>query len=470
MKKIITTLFALGMFPVYSMAPSQQEQAQDTKLKLEFEHAIAKEDIERIYALKKRAAQEDLENAFEYAAVNNKPRALAALTPDDLKSKFNQSKALRFVFEDALSQASLQELRTYYSALDYLKKIGQMRSKLYAKIPLETLKKLPKNQTESKLTQEFLHIPPEIHEHIQEFLSIDAPHQSSKMNAFLEEAIIKDSLMSIARALDHDMSINNQNNNGLNALELAVYHAKIDSLKLLILNSPHIDKKQHEKLISVAAQRLKDIQFLSDTAKRNELSQKLTSILDYLRSKDQDSLHKYTQEMNNALITNPHDTSITLKTLSHGADPNAQLDNGLPVLWLALVDNNPALTLILCKAGAEPNTPLHLPDGIRTTPLLYAIQHNQYNNVEILLSSGADVKARDSNGINPIVASLDKDPRYLRAILEHKANPNAKITSLQEKKSMITCALEKGALEHVQLLREYGARKKRVPIENKGSN
>ena len=95
------------------------------------------------------------------------------------------------------------------------------------------------------------------------------------------------------------------------------------------------------------------------------------------------------------------------------------------------------------------------------TPLLYAIANNNTNEVEWLLSRGADVNKSDSNGWTPLIfAAFCNYSACVKILLEHGANTNLRTIAIQDQpsKTAMDFARESGYTEIVQLL-EAASRK-----------
>ena len=116
--------------------------------------------------------------------------------------------------------------------------------------------------------------------------------------------------------------------------------------------------------------------------------------------------------------------------LNHGADPNIAIKNPNPTfdgytpLFVAITtpNPNPRLVKLLLEKGANPNA------TFRGTNILMNIVSNQ-SNIEILdlmLNHGADINARDPNGLTPLMYATfnkEKPELLITELLKRGANP-----------------------------------------------
>ena len=116
--------------------------------------------------------------------------------------------------------------------------------------------------------------------------------------------------------------------------------------------------------------------------------------------------------------------------LNNGADPNLAIRNpnptfdGYTALFVAITtpNPNPELVKLLLEKGANPNA------SFRGTNILMNIVSNQ-SNVEILnlmIKHGADINARDPNGLTPLMYSTynkEKPELMITELLNNGANP-----------------------------------------------
>jgi ankyrin repeat protein len=104
--------------------------------------------------------------------------------------------------------------------------------------------------------------------------------------------------------------------------------------------------------------------------------------------------------------------------------------NGIRPLHAAVLGNQPSIVEWLCEQGIDPEPPFQhdqLPSH-KDTPLMRALSHNLTEVAILLINHGADVNCKGSSGHYPVHAAIqwDRDPRILRALLAHGADPTLK--------------------------------------------
>lgn len=106
----------------------------------------------------------------------------------------------------------------------------------------------------------------------------------------------------------------------------------------------------------------------------------------------------------NAVIHNDYD--LVVETINNGANVNCidPFDRVSTPLMRAVVGGNVRIVKCLIKFDANPNT-----DNLSNTVLMLAARHGYTKIVEILLETGADVNACDSNG----ATAMDSAENYL---------------------------------------------------------
>ena len=152
------------------------------------------------------------------------------------------------------------------------------------------------------------------------------------------------------------------------------------------------------------------------------------------------------------------DDGALIKTLvAQGGNPNAEGENGIPLLQWAVLTQNRTAFLTLLGAGADPTrgnkdglTAVHLaamadtawwleklldrrfsadtPNTLTAaTPLMAALLAERSDNVDRLLAAGADPNAKDRKGETALhlAASINETARVLQ-LLEAGADPSAK--------------------------------------------
>jgi ankyrin repeat protein len=153
--------------------------------------------------------------------------------------------------------------------------------------------------------------------------------------------------------------------------------------------------------------------------------------------------------------------------LAAGASPIAG-DDEQPIMSEVVRDDNADKFLTaLFGAGIPPNDGV----GIRTSPLEYAIGHDQLTGsdyVKRLLRHGADVNHRNSENETPLTfAAFAGDPEMIRKLIELGANPSVvdargatfQAYLLQRPRSTYS----KSYLERYEALRKF-LRKRGIPV------
>jgi len=137
-----------------------------------------------------------------------------------------------------------------------------------------------------------------------------------------------------------------------------------------------------------------------------------------------DIQEEYEQEQYNAY-------RITQCLLEHGVDPNRHSHtSGKTALHRAVALGDAHLVRLVLTYGACP----HPADRVGSTPLHttaeYPDVHEATTKAKLLLQAGADVDARNADGITPLhMAALTGKKALVRLLLDHHANPM--ITTLQ---------------------------------------
>lgn len=403
-------------------------------------HSIDHENCACIHALDQVAINQlQAIKTLRYTTKNNKLQALLCLLRStSAVNALTESQNLTKTFE-VLPDATIEELNTYYAAMDLAQKNNQQRVHLY------------KETVSSKTISSRL--PIELLGSIQEMLQASNPYDPTKMMPALEEAIIKGNVPALTHALNQGCNVQLPNADNMNALELAAYHGQSDVLQYLAENSPYVTDQQLKKLVEITLERLMHAQSIIDRQAKGQMITNLEATMKYL-----EEIPDYIQKKNTELITNAGHTGATLKALNHGANPNAKLDNGQPIIRLAAMGNNPSLMKLLLKNGADANVQLTFPDNSQAQPLYIAVHNNQDENFKLLLEHNADTETKNSFGANPLHTSLLQDPKYMRSLLAKGANPNSKVRSEQGNDiSLLEWALMKDKLQHAEILLEHGA-------------
>jgi len=116
-----------------------------------------------------------------------------------------------------------------------------------------------------------------------------------------------------------------------------------------------------------------------------------------------------------------------------------------------------AAGILLAAASAGAQTPVdpNAADADGTTPLHWAVHHDQLETIRALIESGADPSSRNRYGSTPLgLAAENGNARITRLLLEAGADPN---TVGPEGETVLMTASRTGVREVVEALIEHGA-------------
>ncbi|KAK7861679.1 hypothetical protein R5R35_005355 [Gryllus longicercus] len=151
------------------------------------------------------------------------------------------------------------------------------------------------------------------------------------------------------------------------------------------------------------------------------------------------------------------DNAELLEDLLHGeqiAHINSQDSWGRTPLHAAATNDNSRCLGVLLQAGADPNTPCG-PRGENRTPLHLSSEHGFVSNVQLLLSHGADLMARDNNGLTPLDISEKGEHVDCMEILKQAADAKESARQSSHHALRDTCANGDAALVRA-LLQQLG--------------
>jgi len=153
------------------------------------------------------------------------------------------------------------------------------------------------------------------------------------------------------------------------------------------------------------------------------------------------------------MAANNGDLSQVQKLLREGSDPNEHTDSGKTALHYATQSKNVSVVKALIQAGANVNAKA---TG-NVTPLMLSLDM-AFGQPEIalaLIRAGADVNAADVNGDTAlIIAATESSDEVFRALLEKGANPNAR--GLNGETALHLIAMN-AILDRAKLLLDHGA-------------
>ncbi|RPJ08502.1 MAG: ankyrin repeat domain-containing protein [Spirochaetaceae bacterium] len=116
-----------------------------------------------------------------------------------------------------------------------------------------------------------------------------------------------------------------------------------------------------------------------------------------------------------------------------------------PLFYSAVSDNNPELADYLMAQGASVNS---VRNG--ETPLMFAVRKGRTSMVEHIISRGADIEIRDSDGLTPLMRAVqNKDVEIVGLLLMNDADVNSRSNSGESVLSMAQKAGNEKVLELV---------------------
>lgn len=157
---------------------------------------------------------------------------------------------------------------------------------------------------------------------------------------------------------------------------------------------------------------------------------------------------------------------LTKLLLEKGANPKYSTNAGENMLNFAL--GNVELLQLLLDYGADPDSNGESASA-QSYPLIQAIKHGYSEDVELLLSKGANTEINDYDVAYPLLIAVQKGQEdSVKALLNHGANPNVIYNSVAPGKCAddlpnlvpLDEALKTGNEKIIQLLRQAGARTK----------
>ncbi|MBA3815754.1 MAG: ankyrin repeat domain-containing protein [Parachlamydiaceae bacterium] len=134
-----------------------------------------------------------------------------------------------------------------------------------------------------------------------------------------------------------------------------------------------------------------------------------------------------------------------------GADLNQFKSDGLTLLTLAVLKNQPDSLKLLAKIGAD----LNYPDKDGDTPLTRAIIENQIDIIKLLVDLGADLNRADGEGKSPLVRAVNEQRiEIIKLLAELGAELNLAESNCE---TPLTMAILENKPNIINLLIELGA-------------
>jgi WD40 repeat protein len=142
--------------------------------------------------------------------------------------------------------------------------------------------------------------------------------------------------------------------------------------------------------------------------------------------------------------------------LNLGADVNAARD-GITALWYAAFERHPATVEFLLNRGAKPN----VRPATGFSPLMLAVQNNDFATAQILATHGADLELPDPEGYTPLMmAALVGNSSMVKFLLDKGSKVDAlsaPLMCVEEHCRKTALALAKDP-ETMRILKNAGAR------------
>jgi ankyrin repeat protein len=236
--------------------------------------------------------------------------------------------------------------------------------------------------------------------------------------------------------------------NGATALMKAAASGNAEAVRLLLEHGADPNAKepgldQTALMFAASANRAEGvgqaIRFLAAYGADIKATSKVTAIKAQKNPDDDD----FPLDADLILMANLPPGKEAAKAAMAGRRASPTVSGGLTALLLAARDGNTEAVRALAESGADVN---QASAGDRTTPLVMAIINGHFDTARFLLEKGADPNRTNDDGLAPLYATIDaqwapvaggpvpntahEKTNYLalmQALLEHGANPNARL-------------------------------------------
>lgn len=273
---------------------------------------------------------------------------------------------------------------------------------------------------------------------LQHGAQVDAIDQPNGLTSLMLAAA-KDYRDILQLLLAYDAQVDAIVPNGLTALSMAAQEGHLDILQLLLKNEAHINHQDNDGFTAlhhaVLGNHISSARFLLDNGAKVDLleNQKKTPLWCASRKGYAD---------------------IVELLLAYKADIDIPMEDNCTPLCIATCIGHMPIIRMLIEHGANPNTGICTETG-EFTPLMLAIENNNYEAIELLLKSGAQVNGMSSDGWTPLMlATQGGDLNILQLLLQHGAQID---TMSPDGWSSLMIAARKGHLDALQLLLKNGA-------------
>lgn len=131
---------------------------------------------------------------------------------------------------------------------------------------------------------------------------------------------------------------------------------------------------------------------------------------------------------------------------------NSYSNDGFTPLGLASFFGHIELVKLLLDQGADPNIAAN--NSFKVTPLHSACAISNYDIAKILIEKGANVNAKQIQGVTPLhSAAHNGQAKLVKLLLKNGAEINSK---MDDGKTPLFMAEEKGFIETSELIKKYG--------------
>jgi ankyrin repeat protein len=261
-------------------------------------------------------------------------------------------------------------------------------------------------------------------------------------NAGLVKAAVAGDIAAVLRYLERGASIESRDQNGKTALVAASQHGHTDLVKLLL-----------DKGASINARTTSGTTAFQYAAQNHHID---TLKLLYTRGADVNAVDRLEYSPLRVAVTQGDEQVVRL-LLDFGADPNMKLSR-YPLLIDALRRNRIKIFQMLVENGADVNATR---EEYGDTPLMYVVASQQVDVIQLLLSRGADIRAKDFGGKNVLhnllcnKYSKPENTQLLELLLNSNADYDAQgssLTSFKDGSTPLICAVRRGFQESVNIL------------------
>lgn len=168
-------------------------------------------------------------------------------------------------------------------------------------------------------------------------------------------------------------------------------------------------------------------------------------------------LHDPEKETYLQFIIRLRDYNEVKKMIKDGVNINYTVEDCRYPIELAISNKDTKIVELLLENGAYPDS-----DKYYNNILCASCYLQQPSIVKLLCDYGADVNARDSRGLTPLmISTMLENTEQVRILLQHKADPNIKDNKKQT--ALDYTFMNKRCADIKKLLLEHGAKRNIFP-------